>query len=351
MVLNLTIASLAIASSYLRAPFFSPASLTQNHYFQLSTSHFRHWTSEFLRTQATGSFAFLDSSFRSFMSRALSFESNGKREVTLFGQRVRQQKKIDWRNVTVIGCEFESCQADTGGAIGGSHINMTFIDTAFVKNSARIGGAVHVLNADYVFLLRVLVQNNTAEYDGGFAADTDLEGNFSMVDLINISLNSASKWTGGFRFDHAGGMMKNSYFEGNSAAVCGAFFDFTWAPTNRNTSFCVFKNNSAIARGGAYTCFHILHKSRFADCIFIQNFCNMSAYAISIESIDSRVSLERCIFDGPRDQQVRMRFGESNLTIADDCKFEITGKPLLDLFDEFTNPILRAIGKPGIRKL
>jgi hypothetical protein len=46
-----------------------------------------------------------------------------------------------------------------------------------------------------------------------------------------------------------------------------------------------------------------------------------------------------------------MRFSESNLTIATDCKFDLTEKPLLDLFDAFANQILKAIGKPGIHQL
>jgi hypothetical protein len=75
---------------------------------------------------------------------------------------------------------------------------------------------------------------------------------------------------------------------------------------NRNVSFCTFRNNTSISHGGV---FHILHKSSFEHCVFALNFCNMSTYAISIKNLDAGVTLERCAFDGERDQQVRMKFG------------------------------------------
>jgi hypothetical protein len=212
------------------------------------------------------------------------------------------------RNLSTLKCQFTKCHSDVGGAIDANLINTTLIDTVFNANHARVGGAVRILRSRYLYMLRVLVFNNSAQYDGGFALDTEFEGNFSVVERVNITLNSAAKWTGGMRLDHAGGIMKDSWFDGNTATVCGGFFDFTWEPTRRDTTHCVFKNNSAVSRGGAYCAFHILHRSDFRRCMFVQNYCKLSAYSISVESIGSDCGVWDCYFDGKRDQQVRMRF-------------------------------------------
>jgi hypothetical protein len=50
----------------------------------------------------------------------------------------------------------------------------------------------------------------------------------------------------------------------------------------------------------------------------------MSAYTISIENVDAEVTLERCAFESQLDQQVRMKFVQSNLTIAANCRFGLT---------------------------
>jgi hypothetical protein len=336
--MNVTIASLAIAFSSLRAPFLSPSLHFRPHSLSLSRSGFSHWFSSVVATHPSGSFHFLSSFFRCFLS--LSREAE---HTQLISQSVDSHTHLDWRNVTVTGCLFERCQAETGGAISASHINMTITETSFISNTARIGGAVHALSSQFVYLVRLLVLNNTAAYDGGMAVDSEKGGNCSLVELVNVSANIATKWTGGMRLDHAGGLMRSCWFDGNRAAVCGGFFDFTWSPTDRNTSFCGFWNNTSISRGGAFTAFHILHKSRFSTCLFAHNFCNMSAYAISIESVDADVTLESCAFDGGRDQQVRMKFGDSNLTIAANCRFGLKEPEIEELVVPLIPPIVHAV--------
>jgi hypothetical protein len=68
-----------------------------------------------------------------------------------------------------------------------------------------------------------------------------------------------------------------------------------------------------------------------------------AAYTISMESIDADVTLERCAFDGERDQQVRMNFGQSNLTIAADCRLGLNTKAIEEIIDHVIAPIVNAV--------
>jgi hypothetical protein len=67
----------------------------------------------------------------------------------------------------------------------------------------------------------------------------------------------------------------------------------------------------------------------------------MSACAISIESVD--VTLERCAFNGERNQQVRMRFGQLNLIIAANCRFGLNTNTIEKIVGHVIAPIVSAV--------
>jgi hypothetical protein len=343
-LLNLTIASLSIQGRLNLSPFFKLARTTLPRSVLFSSLDFRNWSESFVKSLFPGSFRFFNCRFQRFLSTPLMFESGGS-NVGLQSRTIRQNTEYYERNVTIEKCHFLKCTGDKGGGFSSWRANVTIFDTVFEENKARVAGAAHILNSDYLFISRMLVTRNTAEYSGGFAGDTDLEGNFSDIDTINITFNHAEKWTGGFRMDHSGGNLVRGYFEGNSAAVCGAFFDFTWAPARRHITQCVFKNNTSVARGGAYTAFHILHGSLFTNDVFVQNRCERSAYSISVESIDATVEVRDCTFDGPENEQISLRFpGESNLSV-NGCDFELGGERLESVFGKLAVPIRDRFGE------
>jgi hypothetical protein len=302
--------------------------------------------SSFLLCSLPRSFHLSLSHFDSFLSTAVVFSARGPKEDINFTGKITERTTRDWHNVTLFDCFFEKCKGDKGGGFFSSYSNVTIFDTIFQNNQARIGGGAHILNSDVIYVRRMIVNRNNAEYDGGFCADTEYEGNASDVNTVNVTFNRAEKWTGGFRIDHAGGNLTFCYFEGNSAVVCGGFFDFAWGPSVREVSYCVFKNNSSVSRGGAYTAFHILHLSQFSEVVFVQNFCNLSADSISVESIEAVVDVKGCTFDGPEEKEVAMRFpGESNLTITE-SEFGVGGDRLKEIFERVAKPI-----RDGLEKL
>jgi hypothetical protein len=73
----------------------------------------------------------------------------------------------------------------------------------------------------------------------------------------------------------------------------------------------------------------------------------MSASAISIESIDADVTSERCALDSERDQQVRMKFGQSNFSIAAKCRFGLNTKAIKEIVGHVTAPIVSAVSALG----
>ena len=111
-------------------------------------------------------------------------------------------------------------------------------------------------------------------------------------------------------------------FEGNRAFASGAFFDFSYRTTLRTVEYNFYYNNSAQIRSGAFTCFHVMHNSSFSHSIFVLNHCDEQAHSISLESVEQRVTISNCYFDGPRDEQVSMRFGDSYLTIDSNNVFD-----------------------------
>jgi hypothetical protein len=243
-------------------------------------------------------------------------DSGGRPEMLLDSQYRTTWAAIKSVRLTVSSSLFADCRGQMGGAIDGHRINTTIIGSVFLSNSAENGGAVRILLSDCIQLVRVLFLNNSAEYCGGFHGDGALHRNQSYVELVNSSCNSATKWIGAMRIDHLGGKMVDSCFAGNSAAVCGAFFEYVWRPATRLELHCVYRNNSAYSRGGAVTIFHIKHQSEFERCLFFQNRCDVSPHSISIESLDAVVRVGDCWFEGEQQDEVRLRFEQSALDVS-----------------------------------
>ena len=93
-------------------------------------------------------------------------------------------------------------------------------------------------------------------------------------------------------------------------------------------------------RSGAFTCFHVMHNSEFDNCIFVQNKCKEQANSISLESVEQKVTIGNCYFDGPKSEQVSMRYDGSYLTILNTNIFDTNinekhpmAQKIIDQFD------------------
>ena len=143
------------------------------------------------------------------------------------------------------------------------------------------------------------------------------------ISFVNVSMNEASMWTGGLRIDRAGGLLKNFVFSDNKALVCGGFFDYTWFPQNRTCSFCIWRNNSAITRGGGVTHFHIRQVSTYINCIFIGNHCEKHPNSISVQSYETHITLSQCWFSGEKDKEIGMNFEGQSFFHINDTQFQV----------------------------
>jgi hypothetical protein len=227
------------------------------------------------------------------------------------------------RLIIIEQCIFTHCTSDTGGAIATDFSDVKVQRSNFRLNQARIGGAAYHKRSVAIVYVGNVFLSNLAEYDG--AASLDCEKNQSTIDVqaANWTSNHARLWSGGLRIDALGGTLSNCVFESNSAAVTGGYFDFSWSPAQRNLTYCVFRNNSARERAGAFCAFHIQHRSKFDKVAFVGNRCEKLPNSISIESVDSMIWLEDVYFDGPQDKELGMRFGESDFFVSAVTKFEV----------------------------
>lgn len=224
----------------------------------------------------------------------------------------RENTRVSFKNMIISNCVFHSCSSSYGGGLYGDWVNTTLTDCVFYNNGAHIGGAVHILHSDYIFMQRILMIGNVADYCGAGEVDVMNEANDTHIELVNVTGNSANKWTGGLRVDHGGGVLKECVFSENSAAVCGGFFDYAWDAVLRSVSFCMFLNNTSTDRGGAFTGFHLLHHSYFEFSFFIENRCEKAVNSISIESFGASVSVYNCIFTGSEDDEVGVRWKDGS---------------------------------------
>ena len=258
------------------------------------------------------------SGFNKIMNSAISLDSAQNYE----NKNFENQILVKNGELDVQKCTFTNCVSNRGGAILATRTNFKVSDSSFISCSANVGGAVLANLSTFIKYTKVLFFNNTANYSAATHTDSSLEKEISEVKLVNTTRNHATYWSGGMRIDRAGGKLEECYFESNSALASGAFFDFAYRNTVRHVSLCFFYNNSAEVRGGAFTCFHIMHNSTFNNCIFVKNYCKEQAHSISLETVDQRVTISNCFFDGPQEEQVSMRFGGSYLTIENNNVFD-----------------------------
>lgn len=283
--------------------------------FLIHRSHFSKFVNGFSFCVKFG--CFRDVSFNMFLNSALEFNS-----MEIFSNKSYDTQQVYRDNqIFIHHCTFMKCQSVRGGAIAGTQINFTVTDCVFSGNRAKVGGAVLVNRTTFVYYERILFFNNSAEYSASSHTDSHSESNNSYLNLVNVSYNHADKWTGGLRIDRAGGNMTNCCFVFNNAVAAGGFFDFSWNPSRRNVFFCLFMNNTARSRGAAYTCSHIMECTRIENCVFIRNFCEMQVHSISVETIDQNITVSTCLFDGPKEKHIAMRYGRSYLVI-ENCQFD-----------------------------
>jgi hypothetical protein len=69
----------------------------------------------------------------------------------------------------------------------------------------------------------------------------------------------------------------------------------------------------------------------------------MFTSAISIESVDTVVTLEQCAFNGERNQQVRTKFGQSNLIITANYRFGLNRNAIEEIVGHVIAPIVSAV--------
>lgn len=220
-------------------------------------------------------------------------------------------------------CTFTSCQGEYGGGLLSDTTKLFVMKSHFDDNLAKIGGGMYAIHSPYVHFTRNMFLTNTADYDGGVMIDTIDQINNITIDFTNFTKNKAQLWTGAIRIDHCGGTLSNCYFNRNTAKVAGAFFDFSWIPTDRNVSYSVFINNSAKARAAGATIFHLKHRSSYFHVCFIRNRCTESPNSMLIESIATEVKLNDVIFDGPEEKEIGYHFGESQFIKFNHTKFGV----------------------------
>ena len=284
----------------------------------LRNSKFLKSSNSILNGNNNNLYKIYSSEFDKIMNSAISLNSITNYENKNFENQIFNKND----ELVVKKCTFTNCIADRGGAILATRTNFMVSNSSFISCIADVGGAILANLSTSIKYDKILFFNNTANYSAASHTDSNLIEEVSNVKLVNTTRNHAIYWSGGLRIDRAGGKLEECYFESNNALASGAFFDFAYRDTIRHVSLCFFYNNSAEVRGGAFTCFHIMHNSTFNNCIFVKNYCKEQAHSISLETVDQRVTISNCFFDGPQKEQVSMRYGDSYLTIENNNVFD-----------------------------
>ncbi|EAY13813.1 hypothetical protein TVAG_468290 [Trichomonas vaginalis G3] len=327
--MNLTITRLLVADKVLPSPLFSRNFQSDQHIsFSLSFSRFNKITNTILSGIPSQKYQVYQTKFNKIIGSAIKIDGLVKET----NQRIEKQiisKESD--NVIIEDCIFTNLVAERGAAIYGRASLINITKSVFSNCHSNVGGAINLLESAFINLNDDQFYNNSAKYSAGCHMDTRYESDSSLIQNTNSSQNHAELWTGAMRIDRAGGHLLTSYFVDNHAFVSGAFFDFAFKTTTRTVKMATFLNNSAQCRGGAFTCFHMMHKSRFDTCNFVLNHCDEQAHSISLESVYQVVNITNCKFDGPKDAQVSSRYGESELNIDDTNKFDVNQDQIPEL--------------------
>lgn len=228
--------------------------------------------------------------------------------------------KTSRKSLSLSECAFLKCQGQNGGAISFYNGNFSAIRTQFINNSGTIGGAIYLRRCTNLTFENTDFTDNSAKHDGAAYISMHTSST-TKISHVNVTQNRAELWTGGLRIEHVGGFMRYCMFEGNTALVSGCFFDWAWDSSVRAVENCVFRNNTCVARGGAYTSCNIRQRIKFDDCVFLQNACRDSADSVSIENIEVVCNITHCKFSGKQEQEVSMKYPESVINF-NSCTFE-----------------------------
>ena len=315
---NLTITSLFLKSHLSNSPIITKSLQKSNLNILFSKTFFHKISNSIFFGTSSNFHTFYQSSFNRILNSAINIASAPE----YLNQEVHEQQILKQQNLKVDHCQFTYCVADRGSCILGTELRIEILHSAFSHNTANVGGAVLCNLSQYITYDKVLFFNNSAKYSAASHTDSSQERDVSSLTFVNTTMNKAELWTGGLRVDRAGGKLANCVFDSNHAFASGAFFDFSYRTTLRVVTYNFYHNNSAQVRSGAFTCFHVMHNSTFDNCIFILNRCEEQAHSISLESVDQRVTIGNCYFDGPLKEQVSMRFGDSFLTILENNHFD-----------------------------
>lgn len=113
---------------------------------------------------------------------------------------------------------------ESAGALGWvKKENGTIRGSKFINNSAPIGGAIYVYNANEFYIITSDFENNTASLNGGAIYwDSGIDGSITASSFIN---NNATENGGAVYFNGTNGKFAYSQFTNNTASSGGAIYN------------------------------------------------------------------------------------------------------------------------------
>jgi hypothetical protein len=323
--MNFSLSALTLCRSVSLSPFFSLP--VHQPFLSISQRHcyFSHFFNSVISSSSRNSISLTSSTFSHILNSAIFTSSDYAYADAEFN---RQHLGLLHGIINIQSCTILFCTADTGGGICSHDCAVHIRLSLFKFNHARIAGALYHGRSRHFSSYGNTLFSNRADYDGAGTLDVAVEGESADLNATNFTLNVARLWSGAWRVDGVGGRLSHSVFDSNSGSVNGAFFDFSWKPALREVSHCLFRNNSAQARGGAFCAFHLQHRSKFERVAFVGNRCAQGPKSISIESVDAIIWLADVYFDGKEKEELGMRFGESEFVKLADVKFEGTAQEM-----------------------
>ena len=315
---NISLVKLSIFRSVSNSPLFSNPKKFSKANFYLSNTKFNQISNHVFYSNNFNNFLSVSKSeFHKTLSSAILIDS-----IDINQMQIDQNREYNNQNIRIVQSVFSHCNGTNGGAISAKSCRIEIANSAFSYNTAESGGAVTAINSSSIRIEQSSFMYNSALYTGALNLDYEKESNDARISSINVTDNRAKEWTGAMRLDRNGGILSNSIFKNNSAPFSGCFFDFTCAPAERSITNCLFAENKANYKGGAYTCFHVKHSSVFSDCFFVENHCENGANSVSVETVDIHVTFRHCTFSGKKDNEVQLRFDNSIVDFDDQTVFE-----------------------------
>ena len=311
-MINSTFLNLFVSYHKNRSPLFTLPSHVSSQSFSLKTSKFSHFFDHIIFSNFSPKIQLQTSIFKKTLKTAIIIDSGDFR---VANQKFTIHQEENQGSVDIDKCMFEACSGETGGALKTSLCSIFISNSFFEQNSANIGGVGSFMYCTQFFSKKVEYNLNTAKYIGGIIVDYITEESAASLVNSNFTKNSAEMWSAALRLDRCGGDVVRCFLQNNSALVSGAFFDFSCSPSVRRINYTAFLNNNCTARG-TVTCFHLLQISYYNHCVFVGNKCAKGPNSVSIESINSNITITNCLFDGPQEEQIGQRFEYSRFIIA-----------------------------------